>query len=221
MDTTLRWGQRMKHQMIYDLMLLQCSDWAPLMASCIFDLILITGADIREFGGPMLGPPLVPTFNDIEAANKPVVAAIEGIALGGGLELALGCHYRISHSKVGPFFSISLSLSTSNHFSIHFCSVVHHCFIITMSAQAKLGLPEVTLGLLPAAGGTQRLPRLIGVPAALNLITTGSKDMITLSDSFKPDHKRLDISHLRYVKKNILLVGFLYFHADGCQVPLK
>lgn len=191
----------MKCQMICDLMLLQCSDWAPLMASCIFDFILITGADIREFGRQMSGPPLVPMIHDIEAANKPVVAAIEGSALGGGLELALGCHYRISHSKVGPFFSVP-SLSTSNHFSIHFCSVFHHCFIMTMSNQAKLGLPEVTLGLLPAAGGTQRLPRLIGVPAALNLITTGSKDMITLSDSFKPDQKRLDISHLRYVKIN-------------------
>lgn len=188
------------------------------MASCIFYFILITGADIREFGRQMSGPPLVPMIHDIEAANKPVVAAIEGSALGGGLELALGCHYRISHSKVGPFFS---SLSTSNNYSIHFCSVVHHCFIMTMSAQAKLGLPEVTLGLLPAAGGTQRLPRLIGVPAALNLITTGSKDMITMSASFKPDHKRLDISHLRYVKINILMVGLLYFHADGCQGPLK
>lgn len=182
MDTTLRSRQRMKHQMICDLMLLQCSDWAPLMASCIFDFILITGADIREFGRQMSGPPLVPMIHDIEAANKPVVAAIEGSALGGGLELALGCHYRISHSKAGPFLFVTLSLSTSNHFPIHFCSVVHHCFIMTMSDQAKLGLPEVTLGLLPAAGGTQRLPRLIGVPAALNLITTGSKDMITLSD---------------------------------------
>ncbi|XP_067113400.1 peroxisomal bifunctional enzyme [Osmerus mordax] len=95
------------------------------------------GADIREFAGPMSGPPLVPMIHAIEAAQKPVVAAIEGIALGGGLELALGCHYRIAHSK------------------------------------ARLGLPEVTLGLLPAAGGSQRLPRLIGVPAALDLITTG------------------------------------------------
>ncbi|XP_074515612.1 peroxisomal bifunctional enzyme [Sebastes fasciatus] len=95
------------------------------------------GADIREFGTNMSGPPLVPMIHSIEAANKPVVAAIEGIALGGGLELALGCHYRIAHSKT------------------------------------RLGLPEVTLGLLPAAGGSQRLPRLIGVPAALNLITTG------------------------------------------------
>ncbi|KAM4561191.1 peroxisomal bifunctional enzyme [Fundulus diaphanus] len=95
------------------------------------------GADIKEFGANMSGPPLVPMIHLIEAAAKPVVAAIEGIALGGGLELALGCHYRVANSK------------------------------------ARLGLPEVTLGLLPGAGGTQRLPRLIGVPAALELITTG------------------------------------------------
>ncbi|XP_023257003.1 peroxisomal bifunctional enzyme [Seriola lalandi dorsalis] len=99
--------------------------------------IFCGGADIKEFGTNMSGPPLVPMIHAIEAANKPVVAAIEGSALGGGLELALGCHYRIAHSK------------------------------------ARLGLPEVSLGLLPAAGGTQRLPRLIGVPAALDLITTG------------------------------------------------
>ncbi|XP_033966360.1 peroxisomal bifunctional enzyme [Pseudochaenichthys georgianus] len=99
--------------------------------------IFCGGADIKEFGSNMTGPPLIPMIHAIESANKPVVAAIEGSALGGGLELALGCHYRIAHSK------------------------------------ARLGLPEVSLGLLPAAGGSQRLPRLIGVPAALNLITTG------------------------------------------------
>uniref|UniRef100_UPI0037E8696E peroxisomal bifunctional enzyme n=1 Tax=Semicossyphus pulcher TaxID=241346 RepID=UPI0037E8696E len=99
--------------------------------------IFCGGADIKEFGTNITGPPLIPMIHSIEAANKPVVAAIEGSAFGGGLELALGCHYRIAHSK------------------------------------AKLGLTEVTLGLLPAAGGSQRLPRLIGVPAALNLITTG------------------------------------------------
>ncbi|XP_061090230.1 peroxisomal bifunctional enzyme isoform X2 [Conger conger] len=95
------------------------------------------GADIKEFGGQMKGPHLVPMIDAIEATAKPVVAAIEGMALGGGLELALACHYRIAHVK------------------------------------ALLGLPEVALGLLPGAGGTQRLPRLIGVPAALDLITTG------------------------------------------------
>ncbi|XP_037395085.1 peroxisomal bifunctional enzyme [Pygocentrus nattereri] len=95
------------------------------------------GADIREFAKAMSGPPLVPMIHAIEAGEKPVVAAIEEMALGGGLELALGCHYRVAHAK------------------------------------ARLGLPEVTLGLLPAAGGTQRLPRLTGIPAALDLITTG------------------------------------------------
>ena len=95
------------------------------------------GADIREFGTPPLGPSLADLINAIEASAKPVVAAIYGIALGGGLELALGCHYRIAHPD------------------------------------AKLGLPEVTLGILPGAGGTQRLPRLIGAEAALDMIVSG------------------------------------------------
>ncbi|XP_034637029.1 peroxisomal bifunctional enzyme isoform X2 [Trachemys scripta elegans] len=97
------------------------------------------GGDIRGFSSVQAGdrPSLTSVINLIERSEKPVVAAIEGMALGGGLEVALGCHYRIAH------------------------------------AQAWVGLPEVTLGLLPGAGGTQRLPRLIGVPAALDLITTG------------------------------------------------
>ncbi|XP_044073073.1 peroxisomal bifunctional enzyme [Siniperca chuatsi] len=121
------------------------------------------GADIKEFGTNMSGPPLVPMIHTIEAANKPVVAAIEGSALGGGLELALGCHYRIAHSK------------------------------------ARLGLPEVSLGLLPAAGGTQRLPRLIGVPAALHLITTGRR--VTAAEALQlgivdqvTDHNTVDVA---------------------------
>ncbi|XP_051937426.1 peroxisomal bifunctional enzyme isoform X1 [Hippocampus zosterae] len=119
------------------------------------------GADIREFGTHMTGPPLVPMIHAIEVADKPVVAAIEGVALGGGLELALGCHYRIAHTK------------------------------------AKVGLPEVTLGLLPAAGGTQRLPRLTGLPAAIALITTGHQ--ITAAEALKlsivdqvTDHNAVD-----------------------------
>ncbi|XP_026150281.1 peroxisomal bifunctional enzyme [Mastacembelus armatus] len=119
------------------------------------------GADIKEFGTNMSGPPLVPMIHAIEAADKPVVAAIEGSALGGGLELALGCHYRIAHSN------------------------------------ARLGLPEVSLGLLPAAGGTQRLPRLIGIPAALDLITTGRH--VTAAEALQlgivdqvTDHKIVD-----------------------------
>ncbi|NWY31157.1 ECHP enzyme, partial [Pheucticus melanocephalus] len=96
------------------------------------------GADIRGFSSrERLGGALGPVVSLIESSEKPVVAAIEGVALGGGLEVALGCHYRIAHVK------------------------------------ARMGLPEVTIGLLPGAGGTQRLPRLIGVPAAMDMITTG------------------------------------------------
>ncbi|XP_066050252.1 peroxisomal bifunctional enzyme [Chamaea fasciata] len=96
------------------------------------------GADIRGFSSPKArGAALGPIVSLIESSEKPVVAAIEGVALGGGLEVALGCHYRVAHVK------------------------------------ARMGLPEVTIGLLPGAEGTQRLPRLIGVPAALDMITTG------------------------------------------------
>jgi 3-hydroxyacyl-CoA dehydrogenase len=98
------------------------------------------GADVREFGSPKSGmaPNLVDVINAVEACRKPVVAAIAGNCLGGGLELAMGCHYRVA------------------------------------DAQASLGLPEVKLGLIPGAGGTQRLPRLLGVQAALNMIVSGT-----------------------------------------------
>jgi 3-hydroxyacyl-CoA dehydrogenase len=97
------------------------------------------GADITEFGTPRMlaGPNLLDLIALIESSPKPIVAAIEGTCLGGGFEIALGCHYRVAGSA------------------------------------AKLGLPEVKLGLLPGAGGTQRLPRLIGVEAALNVILAG------------------------------------------------
>jgi 3-hydroxyacyl-CoA dehydrogenase len=97
----------------------------------------IAGADIREFGKPPLEPYLPDVCKFIEDSPKPVIAAIHGTALGGGLEIPLGCHFRIA------------------------------------AATAKLGLPEVKLGLLPGAGGTQRLPRLAGVLAALEMITSG------------------------------------------------
>ncbi|MEF7616768.1 3-hydroxyacyl-CoA dehydrogenase NAD-binding domain-containing protein [Aquincola sp. MAHUQ-54] len=97
----------------------------------------IAGADIREFGLPPQPPALPDVCNRIEACRKPVIAAIHGAALGGGLEVAMGAHYRIA------------------------------------VASAKLGLPEVQLGLLPGAGGTQRTPRLVGAAAALDMMLTG------------------------------------------------
>lgn len=95
------------------------------------------GADITEFGKPPVLPGLPDVITAIEASEKPVVAAIHGSALGGGLEVALGCHYRVAVPS------------------------------------AKLGLPEVKLGLLPGAGGTQRLPRVVGVADALAMIIKG------------------------------------------------
>ena len=97
------------------------------------------GADVREFGTPKAGqePTLPSVIRALDGATKPVVAAIAGVCLGGGLELALGCHYRVA------------------------------------LPDASLGLPEVKLGLLPGAGGTQRLPRLIGLEPALNMIVSG------------------------------------------------
>lgn len=98
----------------------------------------IAGADITEFGKPPLSPGLPEVVEQIEQSQKPVVAALHGTALGGGLEVALGSHYRVA------------------------------------LASAKVGLPEVKLGLLPGAGGTQRTPRLTGVKAALELMTSGN-----------------------------------------------
>jgi len=95
------------------------------------------GADITEFSKPPVEPFLPAVIASIEALNKPVVAAIHGTALGGGLETALACHYRIAVPS------------------------------------AKLGVPEVKLGLLPGAGGTQRLPRVVGVKAALEMTAKG------------------------------------------------
>jgi 3-hydroxyacyl-CoA dehydrogenase len=99
----------------------------------------IAGADISEFGaGAFLDPDLNDVIAAIEAMGKPVVAALHGTALGGGFEVALGCHYRVALPA------------------------------------AMVGLPEVTLGLLPGAGGTQRLPRLVGVASALEAIVSGA-----------------------------------------------
>jgi 3-hydroxyacyl-CoA dehydrogenase len=97
------------------------------------------GADIREFGSPrsIAEPNLLSLIRMSEASTKPVVAAVNGVCMGGGLELALGCHYRVAAPKV------------------------------------PVALPEVRIGLIPGAGGTQRLPRVLGVETALNMIVSG------------------------------------------------
>ena len=97
----------------------------------------IAGADISEFGKPPKGATLVEVQNTIENSPKPVVAAIHGTALGGGLEVALVCHYRVAVPS------------------------------------ARCGLPEVNIGILPGAGGTQRLPRIVGPEKALEMVTSG------------------------------------------------
>ena len=99
----------------------------------------IAGADISEFGKPAKGASLHAVQDAMEGAAVPVVAAIHGTALGGGLEVALCAHYRVSDAK------------------------------------AKFGLPEVKLGLLPGAGGTQRLPRIVGAAKAMQMVTSGAQ----------------------------------------------
>ena len=97
------------------------------------------GADITEFRAGMMQPGLPEVIDEMEASAKPVVAAVNGLALGGGLEVVLGCHYRVVARSV-----------------------------------TQLGLPEVKIGILPGAGGTQRLPRVIGVEPALDMIVSGN-----------------------------------------------
>jgi 3-hydroxyacyl-CoA dehydrogenase len=98
------------------------------------------GADIREFNKPAAtaAPNLLNVIAVLEASSKPIVAAMHSVAMGGGLELAMGCHFRV------------------------------------VQTGTQIALPEVKLGILPGAGGTQRLPRLIGVEPALNMIVSGS-----------------------------------------------
>jgi len=100
-------------------------------------MTFVAGADISEFGGTPFKPHLPDVIDDIERASKPWVAALHGTVLGGGLELAIGCHARIADRNT------------------------------------KLGLPEVTLGLIPGAGGTVRLPRLVTVDLALTMVAGG------------------------------------------------
>ena len=101
------------------------------------DKTFSAGADISEFGKTSLEPLLPYVCQTIESTSKPVIAAIKGVALGGGFELAMASHYRLATSS------------------------------------AKVGLPEVHLGLIPGAGGTQRLPRIVGAKLSLEMITSG------------------------------------------------
>ncbi|PYM27142.1 MAG: 3-hydroxyacyl-CoA dehydrogenase [Candidatus Rokuibacteriota bacterium] len=107
----------------------------------------IAGADITEFGKPPREPGLHEVLELIEGSPKPVVAAVHGTALGGGLEVTLACHYRVGVKD------------------------------------ARFGLPEVKLGLLPGAGGTQRLPRVVGVDKALQMMVSG--DPIRADEALK------------------------------------
>ena len=97
----------------------------------------IAGADIREFDKPPMPPRLTDVLARIESCEKPVVVGLHGTALGGGLETAMSCHYRVALKN------------------------------------ARVGLPEVTLGILPGASGTQRMPRLVGIPKALDIMISG------------------------------------------------
>ena len=111
----------------------------------------IAGADITEFGKPPKPPGLHEVLVAMENSPKPIIAAIHGTALGGGLEVALACHYRVAVKE------------------------------------ARLGLPEVKLGLLPGAGGTQRLPRAVGPELAVKMIVSGDPIGAAGSAQERPD----------------------------------
>ena len=141
------------------------------------------GADIKEFGSPkaVAEPNLLSLIRACELSSKPVVAAIHSVAMGGGLELALGCHYRVT------------------------------------APGANIALPEVKLGLIPGAGGTQRLPRVLGVEAALNIIVSGEPVKSEFIASF-PGQKLFD-----KVIEGDLMAGAIAFaleKADARPLPL-
>jgi 3-hydroxyacyl-CoA dehydrogenase len=146
--------------------------------------IFIGGADIREFGAPPADPVLPTVLAAIENASKPVVAAINGAALGGGLEVALATHRRIA----GP--------------------------------SATLALPEVKLGIVPGAGGTQRLPRLIGIPAAIDLIATGriasASEALNLGIVDRIESGDLRVAAIAEARS---LVGSAMRRTGACETP--
>lgn len=135
----------------------------------------IAGADVTEFGKPPVPPHLPDLVARIEAAQKPWTAAIHGSALGGGLEIALGCRFRVA------------------------------------SADAQLGLPEVGLGIVPGAGGTVRTPRLLGVPAAVELVTSGKPIRAARAQA---------LGLVDAVIQGDLLPGALDFATDALSRPL-
>ncbi len=126
----------------------------------------VAGADITEFGKPSLPPTSIDVIEAIEAAPKPVVAALHGTALGGGLELALACHFRVA------------------------------------APGTRLGVPEIKLGLIPGAGGTQRLPRLVGMDKAMAMILSG--DPIPVRDA-------LDVGLVDEIVEGDLVAGAIAF----------
>jgi 3-hydroxyacyl-CoA dehydrogenase len=142
------------------------------------------GADIKEFGTPkaLAEPNLLSLIRLVELCSKPVVAAVHSVCMGGGLELALGCHYRVA------------------------------------SPGANVALPEVKIGLIPGAGGTQRLPRALGVETALNMIVSGDPVKSELLASL-PGQKLFD----KLITEGDLLAGAIAFAtevADKRPLPL-
>jgi 3-hydroxyacyl-CoA dehydrogenase len=132
------------------------------------------GADIREFGSPkaLAEPNLLSVILALEASTKPIVAAVHSVCMGGGLELALGCHYRVA------------------------------------APGAQVALPEVKIGLIPGAGGTQRLPRVLGIENAMNMIVSGEpvkSEMLAQAPGQKLFDKMID---------GDLMTGALAFAAE-------
>jgi 3-hydroxyacyl-CoA dehydrogenase len=142
------------------------------------------GADIKEFGTPkaLAEPNLLSLIRLVELCSKPVVAAVHSVCMGGGLELSLGCHYRVA------------------------------------APGANVALPEVKIGLIPGAGGTQRLPRVLGVETALNMIVSGDPVKSELL-AMQPGQKLFD----KLITEGDLLTGAIAFAteiADKRPLPL-
>jgi 3-hydroxyacyl-CoA dehydrogenase len=147
------------------------------------------GADIKEFGTPkaLAEPNLLSVILAVENCSKPVVAAIHSVAMGGGLELALGCHYRIA------------------------------------APGCNVALPEVKLGLIPGAGGTQRLPRVLGVEAALNMIVSGEpvkSEMLAMLPGQKLFDKMASSAEALAAEALAFAKEVAAKHADGSALPL-